>query len=83
MDCLNCGACCKFTLLHHPFSLSELEELREIKKIGDVAFLPTPCKYFNQETKKCEIYENRPTACMNFCPGGLTCLLCRKAAGIK
>lgn len=83
MDCHNCGACCKYVLQNTNLPPTELDKLRNMQKFYNVMFIPCACKHFDKTTKTCLIYNDRPDACKNFKVGGLTCLLCRKADGIK
>ena len=47
--CTKCGACCKY--------ISNIEEVKHMDR-GDGV-----CKYYNEETRECLIYDFRPDIC--------------------
>jgi Fe-S-cluster containining protein len=47
--CTGCGLCCQ--------NISEIEELKEFDLGNGV------CRYYNQLTKECSIYQDRPLVC--------------------
>jgi len=83
MNCDGCGACCQFIF----FGSIDADAqrwflLHGFKIIEGQAVLDAPCSQYDEETKKCKIYESRPAICRNTEPGDQICMWCRKYRGI-
>ena len=72
--CTACGVCCHLVFKELAFSFPELAEEVSDMDIGDGV-----CKYQDEHTKLCTIYENRPWFCNStkvweryFKPAGLS-----------
>ena len=76
MDCTDCGACCVdqyIYLTEEEARAAPPDEVqgRFLRKIDG------HCIRFDQLTRKCKDYENRPTVCRKFTPGCQDCVLMR------
>jgi len=78
-DCLACGACCRclFFAFTGEIEKTFLEGRGGQYVIGKLVF-PLKCKYLDEKTNKCAIYENRPAACSSFKKGSMDCRRCIK-----
>jgi Fe-S-cluster containining protein len=79
VNCENCGACCELLIFHASGNIDAAWlAARSGRLSGQAVLFPQVCKFYDVETKKCKIYENRPDSCRLFKVGGLDCLLCRR-----
>lgn len=83
MDCLKCGACCRWLILKQPFDIGETTLLHMrgavfLKNNTVGVFLR--CKHL-QDNNLCDVYPNCPAAELNrnFPAGCELCELCREA----
>ena len=58
------------------------EERVESLNMGDELPHDEPCCWFNQETKRCQLYEWRPSVCRDFEVGGKYCLQWRERVDV-
>jgi len=80
--CEDCGACCTRIILLHTGEIDKAwVEVHGGKIDGPNIILPIKCEMYDEKTKKCKNYENRPVSCQKFKPISPACLLCRKMEG--
>lgn len=86
MPCTNCGACCVFLLFNTDIKIDTawLEARHgRLDSSSRAVLFPNVCKNYDEKTKKCKIYENRPVSCRNFKPYSRECIICRKSIGLN
>jgi Fe-S-cluster containining protein len=83
MICENCGVCCT-QILFHASGKIDMAWLaaRKGRLVGQAILFPNVCENYDEKTKRCKIYENRPLSCRAFKVYSRECLLCRESAGI-
>jgi Fe-S-cluster containining protein len=75
----NCGECCgPIPISKELFEKHKDKIQREIKQIVGDFYLTEDlkCIFLNKETKKCEVYEDRPQICRNYGIGKNDALSC-------
>jgi Fe-S-cluster containining protein len=71
MGCKKCGTCCRWVYISstdgHKLYVDTLMSFRGIELVDDyIIRIPAPCQYLDQETNRCNIYDNRPQYCQDF-----------------
>lgn len=87
VSCDGCGACCESCPVP-PYSMAALLQapvhIRRLVAAAISAAEPgDACIAFDARTRRCTIYEHRPSDCRDFRVGGEPCLAARKEAGIR
>ena len=82
MDCLRCGACCKWIILKgEPKGENrKLWEMRNAVLIDGFILVQVKCSRLKESTGLCTVYDRRLQMCKDFVKGSEECLLCRKAS---
>lgn len=91
VDCNGCGACCMHVGYPPLVSLPgdpewdrlpiDLQLEIEIAQQREPD-IDRPCIWLDMETRRCRHYDLRPSVCVKFPVGGLSCLSFRSARGI-
>lgn len=74
MACKKCGTCCRWSYFQFikPVELTELLKLRGVELVDERTMrVPLVCRFLDQNTNLCTVYEGRLQECRDFPGKGL------------